>query len=373
MKAFESKNPKVFDYTGAHPEVFTAPIDDFKTFRGLLAAAEQFFPEDDWRTSDKSEQDAMFEKVHKWIVENTEGKMKKLLVVDGPHYHHIRRNLGWANQVMNSQSRKHVSFPKFRMADFNRPAIDLSKHKTHLLLGPSGLGKTKYAEAHFPRGYLRVNQPDDLKSFDAKYHHGIVFDEFNFRKMTGTNLIALLDGEDDYHLPCSYSDAHIPKGTAKMLCSNDPNILAPFEKIHPEVQNAINSRVKRIEITGPLFSGPAKATYSRRVGMEYADSSYDQADDNVIDVDDVVLQLFGGWSDDTESDEAGNAPMQILERALDIGTGPLCSEYRAALEALTPPLPTLDEQLRAYNGSQPMISLDLLLELSSDNDGEDHM
>jgi hypothetical protein len=377
-KAYESKSANTFDFNEVHPEVFVTPKKiHFEDFRKSLAEAAQVYPPEDRPTS-KSEEDALNEEVYDWIVNHTDGKKRMLTSKNGPYYHYIRKNYAWARTTMEMHARKKISFPKFKAEEFNRPLLDFSKDTgfaTHILQGGAGFGKTQYAAAHFPLGFLHANLQDKLKDFNADYHTGLVLDEFDFSKMSGKDIIAFLDADSEMEVRCRYNDAEIPSGTRKIILSNDPPF--PAEKIQAGALEAIKSRVNVVLVSKPLFSGDARVINSRRVGMKYkyheenpsvqGGAAPDQDADDQMYIDDIVHGLFYVWPEDNENDEGGIPAFENLQNKLRIGTGPLCCKYRDALAAAlqqgqSPP--TLDQQLRQQNGEEPMISFELLIELS---------
>lgn len=94
-----------------------------------------------------------------------------------------------------------------------------------VLLGPSNIGKTQFAKAHFDNA-LFVNHMDRLKDFDETVHDGIIFDDMDFLHMPRTTQIHLTDWDEDRDIHVRYGVARIPAGTKKIftcnsMCLND--------------------------------------------------------------------------------------------------------------------------------------------------------
>lgn len=75
---------------------------------------------------------------------------------------------------------------------FNRPLLDLSK--CIVLWGPSGVGKTQFAMAHFQHPVF-VSHIDGAAGYDPSRNDGIVWDEANFSQWPRETIIHLVDQE----------------------------------------------------------------------------------------------------------------------------------------------------------------------------------
>lgn len=127
---------------------------------------------------------------------------------------------------------------KFKLTDYTRPPLDLTK--SVLLWGPSGIGKTQYALAHFTKP-LCVRHLDDLKKLSPD-NDGIVFDDMSFNHLPSDTIIYLLDMELDSPIHCRNTNAIIPAGTKRIFTHNSSNIFYP-DKLDEERRKAIDRRV----------------------------------------------------------------------------------------------------------------------------------
>lgn len=144
---------------------------------------------------------------------------------------------------------------KYFMEDFLRGPLPLPEKKSILIYGPSGVGKTHFALAHFKKPLI-VSDMDDLKKFNPAQQDGIVFDDCSFTHIPPEKVIHLVDRELDRSIRCRHSNATLPAGTVKIFTHNTAN---PFYKLDgpyaatQEQQNAISRRVDCWHVPSALF------------------------------------------------------------------------------------------------------------------------
>lgn len=121
---------------------------------------------------------------------------------------------------------------------------------TTLLHGPSNLGKTHYALAHFTNPLL-VSHIDRLKQLSPD-HDGVVFDDMSFRHWPIESVIHLVDKEFTRDINVRYGTIQIPSNTKKIFTYNTAY---PFYNSDPpqEQMDAVNRRVVKIELLDKLF------------------------------------------------------------------------------------------------------------------------
>ncbi len=110
--------------------------------------------------------------------------------------------------------------PSYTMDKFLCEPLDLSMPV--LLHGPTSLGKTAFALAHFAKP-LYVDHVDKLKELRAD-HDGIVFDDLDFKHWPAQSVIHLLDIDHDHQVHCRFVNAKIPKGMKRIFTFNDDTI-----------------------------------------------------------------------------------------------------------------------------------------------------
>lgn len=123
---------------------------------------------------------------------------------------------------------------------FKWPAIN-DWGTSHILWGPSGVGKTQFAISHF-KNPLIVSHADDLKRFDNTYD-GIVFDDMDFKHWPRTSQIHLVDKDLTRSINCRFTNATIPANTRKIFTTNEFDGL-----IFDLSDNAIRRRVTVTEV-----------------------------------------------------------------------------------------------------------------------------
>lgn len=154
------------------------------------------------------------------------------------------------NQIEGSLKRsKSLPFvAKFKSEDFKVPPQDFNG--SLLIWGPSGYGKSRYAESHF-KNPLVVNHPDKLKKFDSTKHDGIIFDDMRFHHWPAEAVIHLLDTESESDINVKHGYVTLPKDRKQIFTHNDEN---PFysQEILDSQRDAIERRVKKFPVTFPL-------------------------------------------------------------------------------------------------------------------------
>jgi len=137
---------------------------------------------------------------------------------------------------------------KHKYTVFTLPFYDTQK--TMLFTGPSNIGKTHFATAHFKRPLL-VSHIDKLKQL-TNDHDGIVFDDMSFTHWPIESVIHLLDQELDRDINVRYGTVYIPSNTPKIFTHNTTN---PFYKLDadPAQIEAIERRLNRVNFYNKIF------------------------------------------------------------------------------------------------------------------------
>lgn len=137
---------------------------------------------------------------------------------------------------------------KYSLDDFTMPEVE-DRSKALLFYGPSGIGKTQFALAHFKTPLL-VRHLDKLKDLDPEKHDGIVFDDMSFWHRPITDVIHLLDMEEDTDVHVRYGLGHIPQKMPRIFTFNHENPFWDEDKVHSEEhKKAILRRVVRIHFS----------------------------------------------------------------------------------------------------------------------------
>jgi len=112
----------------------------------------------------------------------------------------------------------------------------------YVIQGPTGIGKTQFALAHFENP-LFISHIDDLKKFDG--HDGLVFDDCDYRHWDRTHQIHLIDTKQERTIHARYSNARRP--------ANIPMIFTTNDRVF-SYDPAIERRYKEIEYKFSLFN-----------------------------------------------------------------------------------------------------------------------
>uniref|UniRef100_UPI0040480FD2 hypothetical protein n=1 Tax=Shewanella sp. TaxID=50422 RepID=UPI0040480FD2 len=124
------------------------------------------------------------------------------------------------------------AFGPWEPCDFTRKCV--------VLVGPTQIGKTQFALAHFPEGALVVSQMDMLKEYNEEVHHAIIFDDMSFAHMPREAQIHILDKEIDRDIWARYTNARIPAQVPKIFTCNSQNIFSE--------DPAINARLTYVHL-----------------------------------------------------------------------------------------------------------------------------
>lgn len=93
-------------------------------------------------------------------------------------------------------------------------------HKSIVLQGGSGTGKTSWAKHQAPKPALFVTHMDDLKKLTNE-HKSIIFDDMDFKHFPRTAQIHLVDRFDTRSIHIRYGTATIPAGIVKIFTCNE--------------------------------------------------------------------------------------------------------------------------------------------------------
>lgn len=156
-------------------------------------------------------------------------------------------------EVIERQLKK-AKFPPFcalfKPSDFCVPLIP--EVQVHLFTGPSGIGKTQYAIAHFSKP-LVCSHLDDLRRLSPD-HDGIVFDDMSFRHMPVEFVIHLLDWDLERSLHVRWGTVTIPSKTKKIFTHNNINPFYDTIIINSYQKEAITRRLTTHLFKDKLFN-----------------------------------------------------------------------------------------------------------------------
>lgn len=182
---------------------------------------------------------------------------------------------------------------RFLETDFNIPLRDLSK--ASLFCGPTNIGKTQFALAHF-KNPLLVCQPDDLKKLHPD-HDGVVFDDMSFKHQPITSVIHMLDLDCERSIWARYGNATMPANLRRIFTFNGEN---PFYKDEePDEQKAAVERrlqryifhndIRKLSARQPIGPGPIDVAQTVPVSLRDGNLSQNLMDD--LPVDDYMNEM----------------------------------------------------------------------------------
>lgn len=140
---------------------------------------------------------------------------------------------------------------KYPKESFAMAHQEFEDSRSILLYGDSGIGKTHFAASHFTNP-LVCSHIDNLKQLSPD-NDGVVFDDMSFKHWPVESVIHLLDREFTRSLNVRYGTVSIPSGVKKIFTHNTNNPFYNEELIEPEQKIAIERRLKKINILGPVY------------------------------------------------------------------------------------------------------------------------
>ncbi|XP_071653892.1 uncharacterized protein [Temnothorax longispinosus] len=140
---------------------------------------------------------------------------------------------------------------RFAATDFNRELFNIPPDKTLILVGPTRMGKTQFALAHFESPII-VRMQEDWKKYQQGVTDGIVLDDIDFCKYPPPILIHTMERETGYTQNVKFSAVLVPADLPKIVCINTMTKFWP-RNISSEQKEAVLARVEIHQITKPLF------------------------------------------------------------------------------------------------------------------------
>jgi len=155
------------------------------------------------------------------------------------------------HQVQTAQDILHTQDLMIRKPEeFDVPLLNLRDDIVYVFLGPTLMGKTSYALAHF-KNPLFVRHLDALKRFQPGVHDGIVFDEMYFKDKDVDFQKVITDIEQPVEISGTrYRCPIIPRGTKRIFCCNT----YPFLKDNSTDGAAITRRIELVEFKTPVYT-----------------------------------------------------------------------------------------------------------------------
>lgn len=116
-----------------------------------------------------------------------------------------------------------------------------------VLTGPSGIGKTQFALAHFENP-LFVSHMDQLGKLEGGDYDGIIFDDMSFSHLPREARIHLCDLEFDRQFHIRYTTALLPAGLPRILTTNKSIEEVLFKPDEDHKDKAILRRIHVIKL-----------------------------------------------------------------------------------------------------------------------------
>ena len=149
------------------------------------------------------------------------------------------------------QSRKRTRPPPYTKDSFT---LNIRLPHTLWIWGASGIGKTKWAQAQYPKALMvkPFNSIGSLEAIKRKYdpeeHDAVILDEVNLACFSDDFLKCFFDQDDDCEVAVRYSEFTLPP-LPKILISNG----APADLMPKDPSGAIARRLQCHKIVRPTY------------------------------------------------------------------------------------------------------------------------
>jgi len=141
--------------------------------------------------------------------------------------------------------------------DFRVPKLDMLDKRSVHMFGPSGVGKTSFACAHFKNPLFVSKSFEGIADYNEQEHDGIVFDEMDFTAMSPDEVKTIVDIHHPRTWRRLYGFTTIPAGVPRIFTSNREKIWFN-DKCADVDKDAILTRIQMINVKVPLYKTNVK-------------------------------------------------------------------------------------------------------------------
>lgn len=210
------------------------------------------------------------------VAELVDSGANLLEIVDEAPVAYIKYNKG-IRELMTVKRRRVKA--AYTLEDFVKPPYLFTDKIAVIMWGPTGMGKTEFALAHFENPLL-VSHMDDLQRFVYGLNDGIVFDDMSFNHLPRTSQIHLLDRRER-SIHCRFYNGVIPANTPRIFTTNEPD-----GYIMDIDDPAIRRRVDVLPVGDRLYPAALEEEDAAAVLVELGDRRAPVIDLSFLDDDD---------------------------------------------------------------------------------------
>lgn len=150
---------------------------------------------------------------------------------------------------MSSKFKEDVDIALYDISQFNRsPITDFSK--TMVLVGPTGIGKTQYALAHFKNPLLIKDKNDYIRY--SRHTDGIIYDDLSFTSWNPMTFLHMVENETAITQDVKFGHVRIRANIPKFILVNSKKLLWPRDIIK-ETKDACLRRMIIHYMHSPLY------------------------------------------------------------------------------------------------------------------------
>lgn len=151
---------------------------------------------------------------------------------------------------------------------FNTPTLDLTepahRNRAVVLIGPTGLGKTQWALAHF-KNPVHIRDKNDYARITDKTD-GLVLDDLDQMHWQPLTLLKLVECETNVTMNIKYGSKVIRAGMPRFIIANSWELFWP-QNFKPESIDAVERRVVSYVIKAKLYGAPPEGPTLNRVAQ----------------------------------------------------------------------------------------------------------
>lgn len=151
---------------------------------------------------------------------------------------------------LSAKFKEDVDVPLYDIQEFNKSKFT-NFSKTLVLIGPTGVGKTQFALAHF-KNPLLIRDKNDYIRYN-RHTDGIIFDDLSFNSWNPMTFLHMVENETPITQDVKFGHVRIRARIPKFILVNSEELLWPRDIIK-ETKDACLRRMTIVHVRNRLFN-----------------------------------------------------------------------------------------------------------------------